>query len=139
MIGLHDIQSKRMMQIVKVLFVAAAFSHVGKLDSAHVSGGASTPPLMILDELDSGVGARLGKSVGRILRRMAAAQFEAQQPGTRHVSLQSELSKQHQLGAQQQPLVQPELSPQPERSSQGPHGTISQILCVSHLPQVGIL
>lgn len=91
---------------------------------------------MILDELDSGVGARLGKSVGRILRKMAAAQLKAQQPGTHHVSLQSELSKQHQLGAQQ-PHVQPELSPQPERRDQGPHGTISQILCVSHLPQVG--
>ena len=25
------------------------------------------PPLMILDELDSGVGARLGKSIGRLL------------------------------------------------------------------------
>jgi hypothetical protein len=29
-------------------------------------------PIMILDELDSGVGARLGDAVGRMLRRMAA-------------------------------------------------------------------
>lgn len=56
-------------------------------------GPALSPPLMILDELDSGVGARLGRAVGQTLRRM-----------TRSLS-------------------------QPTQTS--------QILCVSHLPQVG--
>ena len=55
-------------------------------------GPVLSPPLMILDELDSGVGARLGRAVGQTLRRM-----------TRSLS-------------------------QPTQTS--------QILCVSHLPQV---
>lgn len=46
---------------------------------------------MILDELDSGIGARLGSAVGSILRRMTAR----------------------------------------------PHGPNAQIICVTHLPQVG--
>ena len=63
---------------------------------------------MILDELDSGVGAKLGKSVGCMLRRMAAWPDTQQ-----NVILQSEVSKQRQLDAQQQSLVQPELSAWP--------------------------
>lgn len=59
-----------------------------------VGGGASAPvqgtPILVLDELDSGVGGRLGQPVAQMLRRMAA-------PGS---------------------------------------GAASQILCVSHLPQV---
>ena len=52
-----------------------------------------TPPLMVLDELDSGVGARLGKAVGQLLRSLTADPSILSSPG--------------------------------------------QILCVSHLPQVG--
>ncbi len=91
------------------------------------------PPLMILDELDSGVGARLGKSIGRLLRRMGGTQLSTQQLNTHQLlSLQSELSQQHQLGAQQQSILQPE----PERITQHQLASTSQILCVSHLPQV---
>ena len=90
------------------------------------------PPLMIFDELDSGVGARLGKSIGRLLRRMGGTQLSAQQLDTHQLfSLQSELSQQHQLGAQQQSNLQPE----PERITQHQLASASQILCVSHLPQ----
>lgn len=57
-------------------------------------GTAAAPvqgaPILVLDELDSGVGGRLGQPVAQMLRRMAA-------PGS---------------------------------------GAASQILCVSHLPQV---
>ncbi len=92
-----------------------------------------TPPLMILDELDSGVGARLGKSIGRLLRRMGGTQLSTQQLNTHQLlSLQSELSQQHQLGAQQQS----NLPPEPERMTQHQLASTSQILCVSHLPQV---
>lgn len=58
------------------------------LSSSSVTAGA---PVMILDELDSGVGSRLGGSVGRLLQRMAAP----------------------------------------------PAPAANQILCVTHLPQVG--
>ena len=51
------------------------------------------PGIMILDELDSGVGGRLGAPVGRMLRRMVLPQA-------------------------------------------GGRAATSQILCVSHLPQV---
>ncbi len=89
------------------------------------------PPLMILDELDSGVGARLGKSIGRLLRRMGGPQLSTQQLNSHQLSLQSELSQQHQLGAQQQSNLQPE----PERVIQHQLASTSQILCVSHSPQ----
>ena len=90
------------------------------------------PPLMILDELDSGVGARLGKSIGRLLRRMGGTPLSTQQLNTHQLlSLQSELSQQHQLGAQQQS----NLPPEPERVTQHQLASTSQILCVSHLPQ----
>lgn len=90
------------------------------------------PPLMILDELDSGVGARLGKSIGRLLRRMGGTQLSTQHPNTHQLSLQSELSQQHQHGAHQQSKLQPE----PECMTQHQLASASQILCVSHLPQV---
>ena len=48
-------------------------------------------PMMILDELDSGVGGRLGSTVGQLLKRLA---------------------------------------------SSATSGTVSQVICVSHLPQV---
>ncbi len=87
------------------------------------------PPLMILDELDSGVGARLGKSIGRLLRRMGGTQLSTQQLNTHQLlSLQSELSQQHQLGAQQQSNLQPD----PELMTQHQLASASQILCVSH-------
>ncbi len=53
--------------------------------------GKSGPPVMILDELDSGVGARLGVPIAKLLSNMASA---------RHA------------------------------------GLMSQIICISHLPQV---
>ncbi|KAL0026315.1 hypothetical protein WJX77_010508 [Trebouxia sp. C0004] len=96
------------------------------------NGATMSPPVMILDELDSGVGARLGKSIGRLLRRMGGTQLRNQHLDNHQLSLQSELSQQHQLGAQQQSSLQPE----PERLSQHQLASASQILCVSHLPQV---
>lgn len=62
-------------------------------NSKHSAGdfGRSGPPVMILDELDSGVGARLGTPIANLLRQMASA---------RHA------------------------------------GLTSQIICISHLPQV---
>jgi hypothetical protein len=38
------------------------------------SGGAGATQILVLDEVDSGVGSRLGQPIGRILRRMAASQ-----------------------------------------------------------------
>ncbi|GLI67135.1 hypothetical protein VaNZ11_011345 [Volvox africanus] len=58
--------------------------------AAGCGGGAGGVPIMILDELDSGIGARLGSAVGSILARMALPT----------------------------------------------HGSNSQIICVTHLPQV---
>lgn len=57
------------------------------------SGALSGPPIMVLDELDSGIGSRLGQSVGTLLRRMCAP----------------------------------------------PAASNSQILCVTHLPQVSVV
>ncbi len=34
-------------------------------------------PVLVLDELDTGVGGRLGQAVGRLLRRMSAAEGAA--------------------------------------------------------------
>ena len=39
------------------------------------------PPLMVLDELDSGVGARLGKAVGQLLRSLTAKPAVIGSPG----------------------------------------------------------
>ncbi len=64
----------------------------GSGGSTSSSGGSSSSPIMILDEIDSGVGSRLGQPVGRILRSMV-------DPASATAT--------------------------------------SQILCVSHLPQVG--
>lgn len=66
---------------------------VGSDSSSSASSGDGSPAVMILDEIDSGIGARLGQSIGRILRRLAAPA--------------------------------------------GGGGVGSQVLCVSHLPQVG--
>ncbi len=62
------------------------------------SGGL---PILILDELDSGIGARLGSAVGSILARMAA------------------------------PYTYGSGTAAPTR------GSTSQVICVTHLPQVG--
>ncbi|KAL0049069.1 hypothetical protein WJX82_005500 [Trebouxia sp. C0006] len=129
-------ESARIMLALKAAPVAA-------VDISHQANGSApdvfpddvatmAPPLMILDELDSGVGARLGKSIGRLLRRMGGPQLSTQQLNSHQLSLQSELSQQHQLGAQQQSNLQPE----PERAIQHQLASTSQILCVSHLPQV---
>lgn len=40
--------------------------------SSGADGGVGTSPVLVLDEIDSGIGSRLGQPVGRILRRMAA-------------------------------------------------------------------
>ena len=39
------------------------------------------PPLMVLDELDTGVGARLGKAVGSLLRGLSAQPLVKNSPG----------------------------------------------------------
>jgi len=75
-------------------------------DRSHQSGllgpgssagsGPVGAPIMILDELDSGVGSRLGQPVAAMLRRMTA----------------------------------------PPSAPGASHGTATQILCVSHIPQV---
>jgi hypothetical protein len=64
--------------------------------SGAVAAVVSEPaaPLMVLDELDSGIGSRLGNSVGAMLRRMAGGGVQPSGPGC-------------------------------------------QIICVTHLPQVG--
>ncbi|KAA6423340.1 MAG: hypothetical protein FRX49_06792 [Trebouxia sp. A1-2] len=129
-------ESARIMLALKAAPVAA----VGLSQQANGSAddlipndmATMAPPLMILDELDSGVGARLGKSIGRLLRRMGGTQLSTQHPNTHQLSLQSELSQQHQHGAHQQSKLQPE----PECMTQHQLASASQILCVSHLPQV---
>ncbi|GFR51418.1 hypothetical protein Agub_g13706 [Astrephomene gubernaculifera] len=67
---------------------ASLSAGVSSSSSSSSSGG--NVPIMILDELDSSIGARLGSAVGSILARMTL----------------------------------------------GPHGCNSQIICVTHLPQV---
>lgn len=124
---------------------------------------------MILDELDSGVGARLGRAVGHLLRNMAAAQLQlhaqlnTQQHSTQlrnnqHLSTlpadnihgpqgtgcelinQDEPVNQRMPGPQYQlkthQLKTHQLNSQPEVMTQRQVGAASQILCVSHLPQV---
>ncbi|KXZ53683.1 hypothetical protein GPECTOR_6g600 [Gonium pectorale] len=91
-------ESARLMLALKAApgqAAAAAAAAGGGVDTAAPSysagsGGGANVPIMILDELDSGIGSRLGSAVGSILARMAA-------PGS---------------------------------------GAVSQILCVTHLPQV---
>jgi DNA repair ATPase RecN len=71
---------------------AAATSAATSSSSTASSTGSSSSQIMVLDEIDSGIGSRLGQPIGRILRRMA-----------------------------------------------GPAGLrVGQILCVSHVPQVGL-
>lgn len=69
--------------------------HCATEEEADLELDGLSSQMMILDELDSGVGGRLGSAVGQLLRNMV------------------------------------EQGP----SSSSP--TASQILCVSHLPQVG--
>ena len=40
-----------------------------------------SPPVMIMDELDTGVGARLGKAVGHLLRGLSAQPSARNSPG----------------------------------------------------------
>eukprot|EP00887_Chlorella_sp_A99_P005825 scaffold1.g5825.t1 len=49
----------------------------GGAAAAAAAGGASGSPLLVLDEIDSGVGNRLGQPVGRLLRQMAASSVAA--------------------------------------------------------------
>ena len=101
-----------------------------------------TRSLMILDELDSGVGARLGKVVGRLLRRMSVTQqrISTQQQFTTQQQLnpQQGLKPQQQLSAQREHDIRPRLDPKPQQDTQLQLGAVSQILCVPHLPQVCI-
>ena len=72
--------------------VTSAASSSTASSTASSSSSSSSSQIMVLDEIDSGIGSRLGAPIGRILRRMA-----------------------------------------------GPAGLrVGQILCVSHLPQVGL-
>ena len=72
---------------------SAASSSSTASSPASSAASSSSSQIMVLDEIDSGIGSRLGAPIGRILRRMA-----------------------------------------------GPAGLrVGQILCVSHLPQVGAL
>jgi hypothetical protein len=82
------------------LKAAPATAALASLEGAVSEPGAARPeaggagagaPIMVLDELDSGIGSRLGQSVGQLLRRMSTP----------------------------------------------PAASNSQILCVTHLPQVG--
>ena len=45
---------------------------IASTNSGTSRGASSGAPVLILDELDSSIGARLGSAVGRILRRMCA-------------------------------------------------------------------
>ncbi|GIL84863.1 hypothetical protein Vretifemale_13442 [Volvox reticuliferus] len=88
-------ESARVMLALKAApaqaFVApAAAAAAATTTTAGHGGGTGGVPIMILDELDSGIGARLGSAVGSILARMALPT----------------------------------------------HGSNSQIICVTHLPQV---
>ncbi|KAK9819715.1 hypothetical protein WJX72_001582 [[Myrmecia] bisecta] len=85
-------ESARIMLALKAApAAAAAAGQHGDEGPPREEGGGSGlgSPIMVLDELDSGVGSRLGQAVGQMLRRMTA-----------------------------------------------PGAAASQILCVSHLPQV---
>ncbi|GIL53523.1 hypothetical protein Vafri_9112 [Volvox africanus] len=77
-------------RVMLALKAAPAQAGVAAAAAAGCGGGAGGVPIMILDELDSGIGARLGSAVGCILARMVLPT----------------------------------------------HGSNSQIICVTHLPQV---
>lgn len=51
---------------------AAAAGEAALAAAAEDAAGGGTSQVLVLDELDSGIGSRLGQPVGRILRRMAA-------------------------------------------------------------------
>jgi DNA repair ATPase RecN len=61
-------EAARVMLAIKAAPALAQGRHAGGGDA--VARGA---PILILDEIDSGVGSRLGQPIGRILRRMAGA------------------------------------------------------------------
>lgn len=105
-------ESARVMLALKAAPAAAAAGAAAAARAATSTGGAGSPgdasdggddlegdveggstPVLVLDELDSGVGSRLGHSVGRLLRRMCG--------------------------------------------EGGGGAAASQVLCVTHLPQVG--
>ena len=127
-------------QLVTGWFVVKHFITYIKINTLRGVTAGSTEAmrrsLMILDELDSGVGARLGRVVGRLLRRMSVTQqrISTQQEFT----TQQQLNPQQALKPQQQLSAQREHDPKPQRDTQHQLGAVSQILCVSHLPQVCI-
>ncbi|KAL3146260.1 hypothetical protein ABBQ32_002962 [Trebouxia sp. C0010 RCD-2024] len=85
-------ESARLMLALKAAPAVVTNGDGQRIDNLTAANQAVSPPLMILDELDSGVGSRLGRAIGQLLRRMSRG------------------------------------STQPAQTS--------QILCVSHLPQV---
>ena len=74
--------------------------------SGSTSSAELASPIIVLDEIDSGVGSRLGQPIGRILRRMAGSSTSG-------------------------PNGDDDFLPK-----QAQQGGLSQVLCVSHLPQV---
>eukprot|EP00798_Chlamydomonas_sp_ICE-L_P020777 gene20777-27601_t len=85
----------------------SAYSEADRLGSVEVEDEVGGPlqPTLVLDELDSGIGARLGASVGQILRRMSSA-------GTSFGSSAGQGTDKRR--------------------------NASQIICVTHLPQVAL-
>lgn len=192
-------ESARIMLALKAAPAAAAaeMTDVDHQDSdAAASNDTFAPPLMILDELDSGVGARLGSAVGRLLKSMSGhcSRNALSQPADELTTQQSTQSMQSVQSTQQlhlqpfepeqqhsgdshwqsvtyvngQPIIndfwqhsnveqqqttnmdlQQDLTqlengypvdtlqqqPQPQQQQQQ-QASVSQILCVSHLPQV---
>jgi DNA repair ATPase RecN len=80
-------------------------------------GVEAAPPILVLDEIDSGVGSRLGQPIGRILRRMAGAPSSAAS---------------HDAGQRSGDGGQAATAAAAAQVS----AISSQVLCVSHLPQV---
>ena len=94
------------------------------------------PSVLVLDEIDSGVGARLGHRVGNVLRRMSSAEIGA----GRYEEPQKDTKKHHTNNRKHD---------NDDGGGSGSGGTRvsvnaslsgrsgpSQVLCVSHLPQV---
>ena len=93
-------------------------------------------PILILDELDSGIGARLGGAVGAILARMTAPLQTAQQHRQQGQQGQRQQQGQRERDREEDEEGQEEVAAAAAMGSGG--ASNSQIICVTHLPQVGV-
>jgi DNA repair ATPase RecN len=73
----------------------AAVPLQGERGGAHATAGTLGAPILVMDELDAGVGSRLGEPVGRLLRCMVASRAASQLIVVTHVPHVAAAASQH--------------------------------------------